>query len=59
MILGKLIRNLNKYLSILILLFLGCISFFFFLPQGKKSLYTKWVVWEAVNGVPVGIYYGN
>jgi len=56
MILGKLIRNLNKYLSILILLFLGCISFFFLFTTGEKIIVYKVGGWEAVNGVPVGIY---
>lgn len=56
MILGRFIRHLDKYLAAAVLLFLAVISFrALFTSGGEVSVY-KVGGWEAVNGVPIGIY---
>ncbi|HBE41857.1 MAG TPA: NADH/ubiquinone/plastoquinone (complex I) [Bacteroidales bacterium] len=56
MILGRLIRNLDKYLASLILLFLVSVSFWFLLTTGDKVTVYKAGGWEPVNGIPIAIY---
>ncbi|MDX9930622.1 MAG: proton-conducting transporter membrane subunit, partial [Bacteroidales bacterium] len=56
MILGKFIRDLNKYLASLVLLFLlaACIILAVS-TNGNPQIY-KTGGWEPVNGIPIGIY---
>lgn len=56
MILGRFIRNLNKYLASLILLFLVVVSFWSLFTTGNSVSVYKVGGWEAVNSVPIGIY---
>jgi len=56
MILGRFIRNFNKYFASLVLLFLVTISFYFLFTTGSKVLVYKVGGWEAVNSIPIGIY---
>ena len=56
MILGRFIRNFNKYFASLLLLFLVIISFWFLFTTGEKVTIYKVGGWEPVNGVPIGIY---
>lgn len=56
MILGIFIRNLNKYLASLVLLFLVSISFYFLFATGSKVSVYKVGGWEAINSIPIGIY---
>ncbi|MGQ9621185.1 MAG: complex I subunit 5 family protein [Bacteroidales bacterium] len=56
MILGKFFRNLNKYLGLLILLFLVFISFYSIITVKGNVLTYKVGGWEPVNGIPIGIY---
>ena len=56
MILGKFFRNLNKYIGLLVLLFLAVISFYSIITtSGNVSTY-RVGGWEPVNGIPIGIY---
>ena len=56
MILGRFIRNFNKYFASLVLLFLVTISFYFLFTTGSKVSVYKVGGWEAVNNIPIGIY---
>ena len=56
MILGRFIRNFNKYFASLVLLFLVTISFYFLFTTGSKVSVYKVGGWEAVNSIPIGIY---
>jgi multicomponent Na+:H+ antiporter subunit D len=56
MILGRFIRDFNKYFASLILLFLVFISFYFLFVTGEKVTVYKVGGWEPVNSIPVGIY---
>src|SRR4030043_769500 len=56
MILGRFIRNFNKYSPPLVLLFLVTISFYFLFTTGSKVSVYKVGGWEAVNSIPIGIY---
>jgi multicomponent Na+:H+ antiporter subunit D len=56
MILGRFMPHFNKYFASLVLLFLVVISFLsLFAGETKYSVY-KVGGWEAVNGIPIGIY---
>jgi multicomponent Na+:H+ antiporter subunit D len=56
MIFGKLFRDLNKYISLLVLLFLVGISINSILAaSGIVSVY-KVGGWEPIDGIPIGIY---
>jgi multicomponent Na+:H+ antiporter subunit D len=56
MILGKFFRDLNKYITSLILLFLLIISILSLINTGENLSVYKVGGWEPVNGVPIGIY---
>jgi len=56
MILGKFIKNLNRYIGIIVLLFLAVSSYYSLINiTGNVSVY-KVGGWEPVNGIPIGIY---
>jgi len=56
MILGKFFRDINKYITSLILLFLLVLSILALINTGDKMSLYKVGGWEPVNGVPIGIY---
>ncbi|MFH0842910.1 MAG: proton-conducting transporter membrane subunit [Bacteroidota bacterium] len=56
MILGRFIRNFNKYLASLILLFLVVVSFWSLFTTGSNVSVYKVGGWEAINSVPIGVY---
>jgi multicomponent Na+:H+ antiporter subunit D len=56
MILGRFIRNFNKYFAALVLLFLVIVSFISIFNTGSNVSVYKVGGWEPVNGVPIGIY---
>jgi multicomponent Na+:H+ antiporter subunit D len=56
MIIGRFIRDFNKYCTSLILLFLVIISFYCLLNTGENISVYKVGGWEPVNKIPVGIY---
>jgi multicomponent Na+:H+ antiporter subunit D len=56
MIIGKFIRDFNKFFAPLVLLFLVCISFYFLFTTRNNILVYKIGGWEAINRVPIGIY---
>ena len=56
MIIGRFIKELNKYITSVILLFLACISFYFLFTTGEKILVYKVGGWEPINKIPIGIY---
>ncbi len=56
MILGRFIRDFNKYFALLVLLFLVAMSFYSLMNlNGNVSLY-KVGGWQPVNRIPIGIY---
>ncbi len=56
MIIGKFLRNANKYIGMTVLLFLMVISYISITGlSGNISVY-KVGGWEPVNGTPIGIY---
>jgi multicomponent Na+:H+ antiporter subunit D len=56
MIFGKLFKDLNKYISLLVLLFLVGISInSILIASGNISVY-KVGGWEPIDGIPIGIY---
>jgi multicomponent Na+:H+ antiporter subunit D len=56
MILGRFIRDFNKYLASLVLLFLVIISFYSLFSTGTNVSVYKVGGWEPVNKIPIGIY---
>jgi multicomponent Na+:H+ antiporter subunit D len=56
MIIGRYIKEVNKYFTSLILLFLSCISFYFLFTTGENIFVYKVGGWESINRVPIGIY---
>jgi multicomponent Na+:H+ antiporter subunit D len=56
MILGRFIRDFNKYFASLILLFLAIISIYSLVTTGENPSLYKVGGWEPVNKVPIGIY---
>ena len=56
MIIGRFIKEFNKYFTSLILLFLTCISFYFLFTTGENLYVYKVGGWEPINNVPIGIY---
>lgn len=56
MIIGRFIRDFNKYFASLLLLTLAAISFYFLFTTGEKIFVYKVGGWEAINKVPIGIY---
>ncbi|HBZ20383.1 MAG TPA: NADH/ubiquinone/plastoquinone (complex I), partial [Bacteroidales bacterium] len=56
MIIGRLIRDFNKYFASLILLFLAIISIYSLATTGENLSLYKVGGWEPVNKVPIGIY---
>jgi multicomponent Na+:H+ antiporter subunit D len=56
MIIGRFVREFNKYFTFLILLFLACISLYFLFTTGENVFVYKVGGWQPVNRVPIGIY---
>jgi len=56
MIIGRFIKEFNKYFTSLILLFLACLSFYFLFTTGENLYVYKVGGWESINKVPIGIY---
>jgi multicomponent Na+:H+ antiporter subunit D len=56
MIVGRFIREFNKYFASLILLLLLIISLYLLLTTGNDLSVYKAGGWEPVNGIPVAIY---
>jgi len=56
MILGRFIRELNKYFASLILLVLVIISIYSLVTTGENLSLYKVGGWEPVNKIPIGIY---
>lgn len=56
MIFGKFVKNLNRYIGLIVLLFLAIISYYSIVTvSGTVSVY-KVGGWEPINGIPIGIY---
>ncbi len=56
MIIGRFIKEFNKYFTSLLLLFLVIISFYSLFTTGENLSVYKVGGWEPINKVPVGIY---
>jgi multicomponent Na+:H+ antiporter subunit D len=56
MILGRFIRDFNKYFASLILLLLAILSIYSLITTGEKVSLYKVGGWEPVNKIPIGIY---
>jgi multicomponent Na+:H+ antiporter subunit D len=56
MIIGRFIKEFNKYFTSLILLFLVIISFYSLFTTGENLSVYKVGGWEPINKVPIGIY---
>src|SRR4030065_2458446 len=56
MILGRFIRNFDKFLASLILLILTVFSIYSLVTTGENPSLYKVGGWEPVNRVPIGIY---
>lgn len=56
MILGRYVKNLNKYFASAILLFLLIISFYCLITTGDSVAVYRVGGWNPVNGIPIGIY---
>lgn len=56
MIIGRFIRDFNKYYTSITLLFLVMISFYCLLNTGGNVTVYKVGGWEPVNKIPIGIY---
>src|SRR5450759_463101 len=56
MILGRFIRELNKYLASFILLVLVIFSIYSLVITGENLTVYKAGGWEPVNKIPIGIY---
>jgi len=56
MITGRFLKEFDKYLTSLILLFLAIISFYSLFTTGENLSVYKVGGWEPINNVPIGIY---
>jgi formate hydrogenlyase subunit 3/multisubunit Na+/H+ antiporter MnhD subunit len=56
MIIGRFVREFNKYFASLILLFLACLSLYFLFITGENVSVYKVGGWEPINKIPIGIY---
>jgi len=56
MVLGRLIRNLPKYFTSVVMLFLVIASFYALIKTGTGLSVYKVGGWEPINNIPVGIY---
>jgi multicomponent Na+:H+ antiporter subunit D len=56
MILGRLIKSLDKVLASLVLLFLAVAAFYSLINSGSEVSVYKIGGWQPVNGFPIGIY---
>lgn len=56
MVIGRFIREFNKYFTSLILLILALVSFYFLFTTGEKIFVYKVGGWEPLDKVPIGIY---
>lgn len=56
MIAGKFLKDINKYISLTVLLFLAAASIFSIISSGSSVSAYKVGGWEPVGGIPIGIY---
>jgi multicomponent Na+:H+ antiporter subunit D len=56
MIIGRFVKEFNKYFTSLVLLFLVIISFYSLFTTGENLSFYKVGGWEPINKVPIGIY---
>jgi multicomponent Na+:H+ antiporter subunit D len=56
MITGRFLKEFDKYITLLILLFLTIISFYSLFTTGENLSVYKVGGWEPINKVPIGIY---
>jgi multicomponent Na+:H+ antiporter subunit D len=56
MIIGRFVKEFNKYFTSLILLFLACISFYFLYITRENVFVYQVGGWEPINKIPIGIY---
>jgi multicomponent Na+:H+ antiporter subunit D len=56
MIIGRFIKEFNKYFTSFTLLFLVIISFWYLFKTGENVFVYKVGGWEPVNKIPIGIY---
>ena len=56
MIIGRFVKEFNKYFTSLILLFLACISFYFLFNTGENIFVYKVGGWQPIDKIPIGIY---
>lgn len=56
MIIGRFVKEFNKYYTVLTLLFLVIISFWCLLKTGGNVSVYKVGGWEPINKIPIGIY---
>jgi len=56
MIIGRFVKEFNKYFTSLILLFLACISLYFLYITRENVFVYKVGGWEPINKIPIGIY---
>lgn len=56
MILGRLLKSLDKILASLVLLFLTVAAFYSLINSGSEVTVYKIGGWQPVNGFPIGIY---
>ncbi|MCX6302855.1 MAG: monovalent cation/H+ antiporter subunit D family protein [Bacteroidia bacterium] len=56
MIIGRFIKEFNKYFASLILLFLACLSLYFLFITGENVSVYKVGGWEPIDKIPIGIY---
>jgi len=56
MIIGRFIKEFNKYFASLILFSLALISFYFLFTTRENSFVYKVGGWEPINNIPIGIY---
>jgi multicomponent Na+:H+ antiporter subunit D len=56
MIIGRFVKEFNKYFASLILFSLAFISFYFLITTGKNVYVYKVGGWEPLNNIPIGIY---
>jgi multicomponent Na+:H+ antiporter subunit D len=56
MIIGRFVKDFNKYFASAMLLFLACISFYFLFITRENIFVYKVGGWEPINKFPIGIY---
>jgi multicomponent Na+:H+ antiporter subunit D len=56
MIIGRFVKEFNKYFTSLVLLSLACLSFYFLFITGENVSVYKVGGWQPVDKIPIGIY---